>query len=101
MKLLLTAAAVVLFAGMANAEQTTYSKITTSNEPISDIVDRGPQPYDFGNINQSPIRGKGAIKVVHNEPVPGDPEADLHKAKWLLQDAGYQCSIPSQRMSRR
>ena len=100
MKLLLaTTAAVVLFAGTANAEPTTtYSKITTSNEPL---VEKGPQPYDFGTVNQSPIRGKGAIKVVHNEPVPGDPEADLHKAKWLLQDAGYQCSIPNQRMSRR
>jgi hypothetical protein len=46
-------------------------------------------PYDFSRLNESPIRGRGAIKVVHNEPVPGDDSA-IVKAIQLLQDNGYR-----------
>jgi hypothetical protein len=54
-------------------------------------------PMDYGNINQSPIRGKGAIKVVHNEPAPGDPDAEVIKAMQLLKDNGWQVSKPNGR----
>jgi len=103
MKLLLaTTAAIVLIASPAFA----FGDLVVIAPPAKEKPDRGngtdhPFPYDLGRLNQSPIQGRGAIKVVHNEPIPGDPQADLHKARWLLQDAGYQCSIPNQRMSRR
>jgi len=106
MKSLITAAA-VLFASAAYAGDTYIQvapqPVQKSAEPGSFFIENVPvkqSPMDYGNINQSPIRGKGQIKVAHNEPIPGDPAADLHKARWLLQDAGYQCSIPNQRMSR-
>ena len=55
-----------------------------------------PFPFDAGRANQSPIRGRGAIKVVHNEPLPGEDSAII-KAIQLLQDNGYQCSMPGRR----
>lgn len=48
-----------------------------------------PFPFDAGRANQSPIQGKGAIKVVHNEPLPGENSAII-KAIQLLQDNGYR-----------
>jgi len=107
MKSLITAAALVLFASAAYAQNIIING-ATPREPAaeygSEKIENVPvkqHPFDLGRLNESPIRGRGQIKVVHNEPIPGDPEADLHKARWLLQDAGYQCSIPNQRMSRR
>jgi len=105
MKLLLaTTAAIVLLASTAHAGDIYVLPDTSSAEHGSYRLKNVPvqqNPYDSGRMNELPIRGKGQIQVNHNVPIPGDPEADLHKAKWLLQDAGYQCSIPNQRMSRR
>ena len=103
MKFLTTAAALVLFGSAAYAGDVyvlpvpadEYGTVTIKNVPLMQ------NPYDNGRMNELPIRGRGQIHVNHNMPIPGDPEADLHKAKWLLQDAGYQCSIPNQKMSRR
>ena len=95
-------AASVLFSAAAYAEQsTTYSKTTISDQPIKEnsawsLGDK-EAPYDFSTINQSPIRGAGRIMVVHNEPPVESAESKITAARWLLQDNGYQCSMPGRR----
>ena len=96
-KLLLTAA--TLFALTATAHA--FGDIVIA-PPAAEKPDRGngvdhPFPFDSGHLNESPIRGKGRIKVVHNEPAPDDTAAEITKARWLLQDNGYQCSLPGRR----
>jgi hypothetical protein len=49
-------------------------------------------PIDSSNLNQSPIRGRGAIKVMHTELAPDEPEAEIIKAIRLLTDNGYRIS---------
>jgi hypothetical protein len=93
--LLATTAAIVLFAGTAFA----FGDLVVIAPPAKEKPDRGngtdhPFPYDAGRLNQSPIRGKGAFKVVHNEPAP-DESGAIHKALWLLQDNSYRCFKPS------
>jgi hypothetical protein len=54
-------------------------------------------PFDAGRMNESPIRGAGRISVVHNEPPTESAESKITAARWLLQDNGYQCSMPRRR----
>ena len=76
---------VVVQAPKAEDQPAPYGSYLIKNEPVKQ------NPFDSSNLNQSPIRGKGRIKVVHNEPAPNDPAADITKALWLLQDNNYQC----------
>lgn len=59
-------------------------------------VETMQNPFDDSRANQSPIRGKGAIKVLHTEPAPDDPEADITKAIRLLTDNGFRIFKPAQ-----
>src|SRR4029077_18837628 len=47
-------------------------------------------PMDAGDINQSPIRGKGAFKVVHNEPAADATDTEVNKAIRVLKDNGWK-----------
>ena len=58
-------------------------------------------PMDYSDLNQSPIRGKGRIKVVHNEPAPDDANAEITKAMQLLSDNGWQFYKPNSKVGRR
>ena len=57
-------------------------------------------PMDYSRLNESPIRGKGRIKVVHNEPAPDDADAELTKAMQLLSDNGWQFYKPNSKVGR-
>jgi hypothetical protein len=96
--LVTTVAACVLFSGAAFA----FGDIVLA-PPAKEKPDRGngaddhPFPFDAGRMNESPIRGAGRISVVHNEPPTESAESKITAARWLLQDNGYQCSMPRRR----
>ena len=107
MKSLITAAVVVLFASAAYAGDTYLLVVPQpapkSADPGSYFIENVPvrqNPVDHGRINESPIRGKGRISVVHNEPAPGDPDAEITKAMWLLRDNGWQVYKPNDKVRR-
>ena len=73
----------------------TYATETFKNVPIQQ------NPFDIGRLNESPIRGRGQIKVNHNMPAPDDTDHKLTEALWLLQDNSYTCYKPNTKLSRR
>jgi hypothetical protein len=106
-KLLVTTVAfTVLFSGVAFATGDCIGCTYTVPEPSAAYgtekivnVPVKQNPFDVGRLNESPIKGKGQISVVHNEPIPGDPDRKITDALWLLQDNSWTCYRP--KMSRR
>jgi hypothetical protein len=96
-KLLMITAAVTLLSGGAAFAGDVY----VIPEPPAEYgtyklknVDIMQNPFDVGRLNQSPIRGKGAFKVVHNMPTYDDSDTEITKAIQLLQDNGYRIFKP-------
>lgn len=102
-KLLITT---VIFTALFSSAAFAFGDVVIA-PPAKEKPDRGngaddhPFPYDAGRLNESPIRGKGRISLVHNEPALGDPNHKITEALWLLQDNSWSCYRPNVKASRR